>query len=85
MKKITRIAGVTLAATFLLTACSSYDREEFISDLQTEQGLDEPMATCIADGAEEGIGVERLGSRGSMTTEEEEILVEVMTDCLLGG
>lgn len=85
MKKMTQIAGGVLAATFLLTACGSYDRAEFIVELQETDGVDEAIATCIADGLEVEIGEDRLNARGNPTEEEEAVMIDVMTDCFLAG
>ncbi|MGI9616275.1 MAG: hypothetical protein ACR2QO_25395 [Acidimicrobiales bacterium] len=76
------VAGFALVGS----ACStSYDRAEVIDELVTEQGVDRALATCVVDGMEERIGVDRLDDRGNPTPEEEEIIIEITTDCLLAG
>ncbi len=81
-RAVALIAGLTLVAS----ACgSSYDRDEVIDDFVTEQGIDRAVAICIVDGMEERLGVDRLDDRGDPTPEEEQIIFEITTDCLLGG
>jgi hypothetical protein len=83
----TRLAAGLLAVSFFgLSACGgSYDREETITDLMEESGIDRETSTCIVDGMEEKIGVDRLDDRGNPTEEEEQIMLEIATDCLTGG
>ncbi|MEM8923266.1 MAG: hypothetical protein AAGD35_07160 [Actinomycetota bacterium] len=79
-----RLIAVLAAGAMLLAACSTeYDREEFIDELITDSGVDEATATCIADGAEAELGIERLESRGSLTEDEEAALTEIVTNCVL--
>lgn len=84
MKK--KITTVLSAMAFLaLSACgSSYDREEFVTELM-ESDIERPQAECIADGVEAQIGEDRLNDRGSLTDEENEILVDITFECILGG
>jgi len=75
-----------LAIAALLGACgSSYDREEFISELQTDAGITTEQATCVVDTLEEEWGTDRLDDRGDLTAEEETRLGEVAVACLTGG
>ncbi len=80
-----KLIGIVAGAALAVSACGGgYDRQEFIDDLQDE-GIDEATATCIADGAEARIGEERLGERDDPTAEEEQVLIEITTECILGG
>ncbi len=86
--KTTRILATACAALvlpFTAAACgSSYDRAEFIDEL-VAQGVTQEQATCITDRVEDEIGEDRLNSRGSdLTAEEEAILTSATMDCLLG-
>lgn len=83
MKRLT--ASLIAGSALLLSACSAgYDRADTINDLVTE-GIDEPTATCIVDGMEDKIGVDRLGERGDPTPEETELIEQVTIDCVLGS
>ncbi len=85
MNKRFRLLPVVLAFAGLAAACSaSYDRAEFIDEMVTESGLDEAVATCVADGVESQIGEDRLNDRGDLTAEEQEILTSIVFDCALG-
>ena len=85
MKKRFRLLAVVLAFAGLAASCSaSYDRAEFIDEMVTESGLDEAVATCVADGVESQIGEDRLNDRGDLTAEEQEILTSIVFDCALG-
>ncbi len=85
MKKFTRSIASIFALSLALTACGGYDRASFVEDLIEEGGgvIDETQANCIADGLEAQIGEDRLGDRGSLTAEENEIVTQVTTDCVL--
>lgn len=83
MKKIT--TALMALSFLLLSACgSSYDREDFVSELM-ESDIDRPTAECVADGVEAQIGEDRLNDRGDLTAEENEILVDITFECVLGG
>lgn len=85
MNKRYRLLPVVLAFAGLAAACSaSYDRAEFIDEMMVENGLDEAVATCVADGVESQIGEDRLNSRGDLTAEETEILTSIVFECALG-
>lgn len=75
-----------LAGALLLGACGgeSYNREDAINDL-IEGGLEEDVAVCVVDGIEANFSIERLESTGDLTQEEEDVLFEITTDCVLGG
>jgi hypothetical protein len=75
-------AGLALA----VGACSSasYDRDETIQEL-VDEGLTEDIATCVVDGMEDQIGVDRLDDTGDPTDEEIAIITDITTDCMLGG
>lgn len=76
------LAGFALVGS----ACStSYDRDEVIDELVTEQGIERSVATCVVDGMEDRIGVDRLDDRGDPTPEEEAIIIEITSTCLFGG
>jgi hypothetical protein len=78
------LAAGALAAGLVLTGCGgSYDREAFIDELE-EGGVDRELATCIADGAEARLGTDRLDDRGELTAEEQAILAEITSECVLG-
>lgn len=86
MKKRYRLLPVVVAAAALASACSSsYDRDEFIAELEADAGLDTEQATCVVDGLEEKLGEDRLDDRGDLTAEEEVILTDLAIACLLGG
>lgn len=86
MKKFVRTFAVVSTMSLALVACGGYDRAEFVDELVTEGGgvISEEQANCIADGLEAQIGEDRLGDRGSLTAEEEGIVTQVTTDCILG-
>ncbi|MCP3989813.1 MAG: hypothetical protein GY724_12110 [Actinomycetia bacterium] len=85
MRRVT-IGASAAAIAMLLGACSSsYDREQAIEDIQETAGVDRAMAECIVDGVEENFSIDRLESSGDLTEEEEAVLVEITTECLLGG
>ena len=76
------LAGLTLGTA----ACSgSYDRDEVIDELVNDEGLDRELATCVVDGMEDEFGVDRLDDRGNLTAEEEQMIIDITTSCLLGG
>ena len=81
------LAAILVAAGLtVLSACGdTYDREELIDELVTEQGIDATTATCIVDGMEDQIGVDRLNDRGDPTAEEEQLIIDITTECVLGG
>ncbi len=84
MRKIT-FGACAAAVALLLGACgASYDREEAIADLE-EGGLDRATAECVIDGVEDSFGIDRLESTDDLTSEDEAILFEIMTECLVGG
>lgn len=85
MKISSRVLVACVAGAVALTGCSSYDRAEFIDEMQTDIGISEQVATCIADGMEAEIGVDRMGARGNPTAEEEEIATQVAIDCVMAG
>lgn len=86
MNKRYRLLPIVLAFAGVAAGCSaSYDRAEFIDELVTESGLEEPVATCVVDGVESQIGEDRLNDRGDLTAEETEILTSIVFDCALGG
>lgn len=86
MNKRYRVLPIVLAAAGLASACSSsYDRGEFIAELETEAGLNTEQATCVVDGLEDQLGEDRLDDRGDLTSEEETILTDLAVACLLGG
>ncbi|MEM9132885.1 MAG: hypothetical protein AAF962_05995 [Actinomycetota bacterium] len=81
-----KLMAMVAGAALVVSACSGgYDRQETIDDLVTDAGVDEATATCIVDGMEAQIGEDRLGERGDPTAEEEEIIVDITTECILGG
>ncbi len=81
-----RAVGGALAATLLMSACgSSYDRAEYITELQSA-GMSEEAAVCMVDKLEVEIGEEKLGGRASgLTDEDEAAMTEIATACILGG
>lgn len=82
MKRI-KLLSVAAVAALAVSACgSTYDREQAIDDLVSE-GIEEPVATCIIDGVEDNFSVEKLESTDDLTEEDEAILLEITTDCLL--
>ncbi len=86
MNKRYRLLPVVLAFAGLAAGCSaSYDRAEFIDEMVTESGLSEAVATCVADGVEAELGLDRLDDRGDLTAEEQEIVTTVAFDCALAG
>lgn len=87
MNKRFRLLPVVLAFAGLAAACSaSYDRAEFIDQIMEDSGLDEAVATCIADGVEAQIPEDRLNSSGDdLTAEEQEIVTSVAFECALAG
>jgi len=86
MNKRYRLLPVVLAFAGIAAACgSAYDREEFISELVTESGVTEAQATCMADGMEDQIGVDRLNDRGNPTAEEESLMGDIALECVLGS
>lgn len=86
MNKRYRLLPIVLAFAGIAAACSaSYDRAEFIDELVTDSGLEESVATCVADGVESQIGEDRLNDRGDLTPEETQILTSIVFDCALGG
>lgn len=84
-KKFT-ICGALAAFSLVAASCGdAYDRTEFVDEM-VQAGLNEEQAGCVADRAESEIGLDRLNSRGSdPTPEEEEILASAVVDCMLGG
>lgn len=86
MKNRFRLLAVVLAFGSVAAACGdSYDRQELIDELVTDTGITEEQATCMADGMEEQIGVDRLNDRGNPTAEEEQVMADIAIDCLLGS
>ena len=85
MKRFAASAAAAGLALILSGCGSTYDREEAIADIEAETGVDRTTAECIVDGFEEEFGIERLESRGDLTPEEEEAIIEITTDCVLGG
>lgn len=78
------LSGGFLALALAASACSSgYDRAEFIDELVAEQGLTSATATCVADGIEREIGLDRLNDRGDPTSEEEQAIIDISIDCAL--
>jgi hypothetical protein len=78
------IAGALLLGT---AACSeSYDREEFISEAETEMGITNEQATCLADNLESALGSDRLTEIGlneeEMSAEDEAAFTEAALECL---
>ncbi|MEM9135176.1 MAG: hypothetical protein AAF962_23620 [Actinomycetota bacterium] len=65
-------------------ALGGYDREATIDDLIAQAGVTQPVAECIVDGMEEEIGPQRLGEVGDPTADEEQVIIEITTECLLG-
>jgi hypothetical protein len=85
---VKRLGALAMFAGLAVTASacgSTYDRQEALDELVNVQGLDDATASCIVDGMEDKIGVDRLGDRGNPTAEEEQIIIDITTDCLLGG
>lgn len=81
-----RLLPMMLAVVGLAAACSSsYDRDEFIAELETEAGLTTEQATCVVDGLEDQLGEDRLDDRGDLTEEEEAILTDLAVGCLLNS
>lgn len=82
IKLMVATAGVAVA----ISACGGgYDRQETIDELVNESGVEESVAICIVDELEAQIGEDRLGSRGDPTEEEQALIVDVSTDCLLAS
>lgn len=86
MKTSIRIATGFIGAAFMLSACgSSYDRAEYLTELQ-DAGMTEEAATCMVDALEIEIGEDKLGGSASgLTDEDEAIMEEIAIDCVLGG
>jgi len=79
-KAIAVVAGLAM----LLAACgSSFSREDAIADL-IEGGLEQSVAECVVDGIEDEFSIEKLESTGDLSTEDEAILIEISTACILG-
>lgn len=84
--KRTALLGGALGIAFAASACSAgYDRAELIDELVAEQGVTTDVATCIADGVEQEIGLDRLDDRGNPTPEEEQAVIDITVDCVLGN
>ncbi len=84
MRKIT-FGACAATIAMLLGACgASFDRDEAIADLE-EGGLDRATAECVVDGVEDSFGIDRLESTDDLTSEDEAILFEIMTNCITGG
>lgn len=70
----------------LFAACGGYDREEWIVDLQEGGQINEETSICIVDALEEQLGEDKLGGRASSLSDEDEaVMLEVSTKCILGG
>lgn len=84
-KKVT-LCGALVAISIAAASCGdAYDRTEFVDEM-VQAGLNDEQAGCVADRAESEIGLDRLNSRGSdPTPEEEDILASAVVDCMLGG
>jgi len=79
-KAIAMVAGLAM----LLAACgSSFSREDAIADL-IESGLDQTVAECVVDGIEDKFSIEKLESTDDLSSEDEAILIEISTACILG-
>ena len=84
MRRI-KLGAVMAVVGLLAAACSTtYDRDKAITDLE-EQGIERVMAECIVDGVEENFGIDRLESTDDLNADDEAVLVEITTECILGG
>ncbi|MEL7158281.1 MAG: hypothetical protein AAFN30_17015 [Actinomycetota bacterium] len=84
--KRSKLVAATTGLALAVSACGGgYDRQETIDELVTESGVEESVAICIVDELEAQIGEERLGSRDDPTPEEEALIVDVSTECLLAS
>ena len=84
--KARKFFAAALAGALMLGACgSSYNRDDAINDLVNDAGIERETAVCIVDGIEDNFSIDRLESTGDLTEDEEAILTEITTDCILGG
>jgi hypothetical protein len=86
MKIRRMVAVVAVAGASLLGACSDEvgSREDVVK-LFTDEGLDQELAECIADGAIDEFGLETMNERRDMTAEEEAALEVIVTGCMGAG
>lgn len=86
MRKLVTVVVIAACGLGLLGACSSdeYDREDFVKEMQ-EAGISAEQANCIADAIESQIDLEKAAKEQSdLTPEQEQIITEATTKCLLG-
>jgi hypothetical protein len=51
----------------------------------SDEGMDQALAECIADGAIDEFGLDTMNERRDMTAEEEAALEEIVTGCMGAG
>lgn len=79
----TALAAV-VALTMGLAACgSSFDREGAVEELM-DGGLSEEQANCAVDAMIEEFGEDKLASDDDPTDEEQAIVIDIVSDCVLG-
>ncbi len=79
-------AVAAVAGGLVLGACGGeYNRDDFVSDLTESGDITEAQANCVADGVEENFSIDRLEGNGDLTDEERSLVIDITTDCILGG
>ncbi|MEM9033378.1 MAG: hypothetical protein AAGD18_02200 [Actinomycetota bacterium] len=77
--------GLTLALT--IAACgggSSFDRDDAVSDF-VDSGLTQDQAECVVDAMVDEFGEELLASDAEPTEAQQDAMIDLTTDCVLGG
>ncbi len=77
------IAAISLVVVFATGCTTTFDREGSIEDLM-EEGLDRQQAECAIDEMVDRFGEDKLMSDDDPTAAEQEVLFEIMSDCLFG-
>ena len=77
------IATALLVVVFATGCTTTFDREGSIDEL-IGQGLNREQATCAVDEMVDEFGEEKLMSDDEPSAADEEILFEIMADCLVG-